>query len=345
MSQPQDQLSIIFTAPHTCEVEAHLLPQPESGQVQVHMLLSAISPGSELLVYRGLAPHDLPVDDTIGALSGNFSFPIRYGYALVGEVTALGPGVDPSWQDQLVFAFHPHASRFNAQPKDLIPLPVGISIEDAVFFPSMETALNFVLDGRPLAGEQVVVLGQGIVGLLTTALLARFPLVQLVSLDHFQLRRDASLAMGAQHSLDAADTDVLGQLREILGAVHRYDGADLLYELSGSPEAINLAIAAGGFASRIVIGSWYGQKEAHLNLGGRFHRARQQLISSQVSSMSPNLAGRWTKARRLEAAWQALLAVRPSRLITHRFPLAEASEAYQLLDRSPQSTIQIVFTQ
>jgi threonine dehydrogenase-like Zn-dependent dehydrogenase len=345
MSQVQDQLSIVFTAPHTCEVEAHQLPKPVTGQVQVHTLLSAISPGSELLVYRGLAPHDLPVDDTIEALSGGFSFPIRYGYALVGEVTALGPGVDPSLEGQQVFAFHPHESRFNAQPKDLIPLPPGISIEDAVFLPSMETALNFVLDGHPLIGEQVVVVGQGIVGLLTTALLARFPLVQLVSLDHFTLRREASLAMGAQHSLDAGGSGLLEQLREILGAVHRYDGADLVYELSGSPEALNLAIAVGGFASRIVIGSWYGQKQARLDLGGRFHRARQQLVSSQVSSLSPSLIGRWTKPRRLEAAWQGLLAIRPSRLITHRFPLAEASEAYQLLDHAPQSTIQVVFTQ
>ena len=74
-----------------------------------------------------------------------------------------------------------------------------------------------------------------------------------------------------------------------------------------------------------------------------FHRGRVSLISSQVSSMAPELTGRWTNNRRLALAWRMLRLVRPSGCITHRFPLSDAPSAYALIDASPGATIQVVF--
>ena len=120
--------------------------------------------------------------------------------------------------------------------------------------------------------------------------------------------------------------------------------ADLSIELSGSPEALNDAIALTGFSGRIVIGSWYGRKPAQLDLGGSFHRSRIKLISSQVSSISPELSGRWDKSRRFEVAWQAIQRVQPQKWITHRYSLGQAQEAYRLLDESPEEAIQVMLT-
>jgi threonine dehydrogenase-like Zn-dependent dehydrogenase len=94
----------------------------------------------------------------------------------------------------------------------------------------------------------------------------------------------------------------------------------------------------------VVIGSWYGQKRPDLNLGGRFHRSRIRLISSQVSTLAPEWTGRWSKARRLQVAWCMLEQVRPARLITHRFPLTQAAQAYALLDQHPEEAIQVLLT-
>jgi threonine dehydrogenase-like Zn-dependent dehydrogenase len=152
------------------------------------------------------------------------------------------------------------------------------------------------------------------------------------------MRRDTSLALGAQISLDPRSPDVLEQLRQL-----QPDGADLALELSGSPEALDQAIAVTGYAGRVVIGSWYGKKRAALDLGGRFHRSRIRLISSQVSSIAPELSGRWTKERRFDLAWEMLRRVQPRRLITHCLPVTEAPRAYQLLDQTPEQAIQIVF--
>ncbi len=84
--------------------------------------------------------------------------------------------------------------------------------------------------------------------------------------------------------------------------------------------------------------------KATLNLGGRFHRSRVRLIGSQVSTIPPELAGRWSKSRRYHITWQMLEEVKPARFITHRFPITQAAQAYELLDRNPEEAIQVILT-
>jgi 2-desacetyl-2-hydroxyethyl bacteriochlorophyllide A dehydrogenase len=338
------RLSVYFTGPYQVSVQEEPLPSPVDDQVVVQTLISAISPGTELLIYRGQAPTDIPVDETIPGLVGDFGFPLKYGYAVVGRVIAWGADVAPEWRNRLVFAFHPHESHFVTFPAQLTPVSPGMSPEEAAFLPNMETAVNFLMDGQPLVGEQVAVFGQGVVGLLTTALLTRFPLTRLVTLDRYPLRRGKSLEMGAHASLDPTAPDVLDQASSLVQKARFYSGADLTYELSGDPGALDQAIAVTGFNGRVIIGSWYGQKRVDLDLGGRFHRNRVRLISSQVSTIAPEWSGRWTKARRLDVARQMLQQVNPTQLITHRFPIEQASRAYALLDQHPEKAIQVMLT-
>jgi threonine dehydrogenase-like Zn-dependent dehydrogenase len=308
----------------------------------VQTIISAISPGTELLIYRGLAPADLAKDDSIAALAGDFSFPLKYGYAVVGQVVEVGRGVAPGWEDRLVFAFHPHESHFLATPDELLRLPDGLTPEDAVFFPNMETAVTFLLDGQPLLGEQVAIFGQGIVGLLLTSLLSRWPLSSLVTLDLYPKRRQISQDLGAHLSLDPSETRTPARLMAFLQGAGPYPGADLCYEISGNPAALDQAIAATAFSGRVVIGSWYGLKRSDLNLGGLFHRSRLRLIGSQVSSIAPELTGRWNKTRRYHATWQMLAQVQPARFITQRFSIDQAAQAYELIDRYPEEVVQVI---
>jgi threonine dehydrogenase-like Zn-dependent dehydrogenase len=190
-----------------------------------------------------------------------------------------------------------------------------------------------------MIGERVVVFGQGVVGLLTAAALARFPLERLATLDRYPLRQEASRQLGITACLDPAAPDTPARLHELFP-----DGADLVYELSGVPAALDAAIDIAAFSGRVVVGSWYGRKRAALNLGGKFHRSRLRLISSQVSTLNPEVTGRWTKARRFAVAWDLLRQVQPERLITHRFPISQAAEAYRRLDQEPGSAIQVLLT-
>ena len=68
-----------------------------------------------------------------------------------------------------------------------------------------------------------------------------------------------------------------------------------------------------------------------------------RLIASQVSTISPELNGRWDKSRRFDVAWKALERIKPEKWITHRFDIDNAAEAYRLLDETPQETIQVIF--
>ena len=145
-------------------------------------------------------------------------------------------------------------------------------------------------------------------------------------------------------SLDPQAAETAAELAALLEADGPYAGADLTFELSGNPCALEQAIEVTGFNGRVVIGSWYGQKTVSLNLGGRFHRSRIRLISSQVSTISDECKSRWSKSRRLQTTWQMLEQVRPAHLITHRFPLAEAAQAYALLDQRPAEAIQVMLT-
>lgn len=338
-----NRVSLFFTAPGQVSVREEPLQTSGPGQVTIRTLLTAISSGTETLLYRGQFPEDLDLDDNIDALSGAVEYPLKYGYSAVGEVIDLGQGVSPEWMGRRVFAFQPHVSHFVADLNSLQVIPAGLAMDNAVFLPNMETAVNFTMDGAPTIGEKVVVLGQGIVGLLTTALLSQHPLASLVTLDRYPLRREASLSCGASVSLDPNDTQALEVILQE-PSVEGHRGADLVFELSGDPGALNQAISMCGFNGRIVIGSWYGKKQAAIDFGGWFHRSRIKLISSQVSSIHPEYSARWDKSRRFQVAWDMLQRVTPSHLITHKFPIQEAAQAYRLLTENPGETIQIIFS-
>jgi 2-desacetyl-2-hydroxyethyl bacteriochlorophyllide A dehydrogenase len=325
--------SLYFVAPRRVEVRQEPLPTPGRGEVLVEMVRSAISPGTEMLVYRGQVPRDMPLDASISALTSTADFPLKYGYSAVGRVVGLGADAGSEWLGKLVMSLHPHESHFVAVPSELRPVPPGVSAEEATLLPTVETAVTFLMDGRPIIGEQVAVFGQGVVGLLTTALLARLPLAGLVAVDRHSLRREWSLALGAHRAIDPSVPQELRRLHSFF---------DLAYELSGSPAALDEAISATGFCGRVVIGSWYGDRRADLHLGGAFHRSRIQLVASQVSTIAPRWEGRWNLARRLEVAWRMLEELRPARLITHRFPFSRAGDAYHLIDRYPEQAVQVI---
>ena len=150
--------ALFHTAPRCVDIKEVPEPRPGAGEVLVHTLCSGISGGTERLVYRGEVPADMVLDDTIDSLGGTFSYPFAYGYACVGEVAESG---------RVVFAFHPHQDVFAARASDLIELP-AIDPASATLFPLVETALQVTLDAGSGYRDRVIVLGAGVLGLLTS---------------------------------------------------------------------------------------------------------------------------------------------------------------------------------
>ena len=334
--------AIFHTAPHTVQVREVQKGKPGAGELLVRAVCSAISPGTESLIFRGGVPEGWKKDEGLESLEGDFRYPFKYGYALVGQVVATGSREDRHWEGRRVFAFHPHQTEAVIDKRHCCLLPDGMPADRALFLANMESALNLVMDAAPLAGERGMVCGQGIVGLLTTALLSQFPLEELIAVDPIAPRRELSEKLGASLVVDPSRGRELAVLEECLFDDGQ-DGLDFAIEVSGQIEALNQAIHLCGFDSRIVVGSWYGRNAGLVDLGGHYHRRRVKLISSQVSTISPALSGRWSKGRRLNQALDWLDRIGPERFITHRFGLAECQSAFETAADRNSGGLQVIF--
>jgi len=327
--------AVWFPAAGVVEIRAE--PPRPVGQtdVRVRAIVSGVSAGSELLVYRGLAPSDLPPD--LPTVEGDFRLPIKFGYASVGRVVEVGAEVAGLEVDDMVFAHHPHQTDYVVPADFPIRIPKGLPAERGVFAANLETAATVVLDAHPRMQEAVLVVGQGIVGLLVTTLLKRVGARPVIAVDRHEHRRDAAVRAGADHALDAGD-GLVPQVLELTGG----RGVDVAVEASGSPAALQSCVDTAAFGGTVVVASWYGTREVTLALGGAFHRRRLRLVSSQVSTLDPTLSPRWIRERRTELVRTLLTELPLEDLISHRFPFSAAASAYELLETKPEECLQVV---
>ena len=327
--------AVWFPAAGVVEIRAEP-PQPVGRtDVRVRAIVSGLSAGSELLVYRGLAPSDLPPD--LPTVEGDFRLPIKFGYANVGTVVEVGAEVAGREVDDLVFAHHPHQTEYVVPVDFPIWLPKGLPVERGVFAANLETAVTVVLDAHPRMQEAVLVVGQGVVGLLVTMLLRRAGARPVIAVDLHERRRDAAVRAGADHALGPGN-GLVSQVLELTGG----RGVDVAIEASGSPAALQSCVDSAAFGGSVVVASWYGTREVTLALGGAFHRRRLRLISSQVSTLDPTLSPRWIRERRTELVRTLLTELPLEDLISHRFPFSAAASAYELLETKPEECLQVV---
>lgn len=305
----------------------HLAP----NQIEVESICSLISSGTELKIFNGSFDSESQLDVNIKGMDSSMKYPLAYGYSLVGRVVACGSDVEDAddLTGRLVFAFSPHSSRIVTDRDAVKLVPEGISAEDAIFLPSVETALSIVHDAHVRFGENVAVFGQGLIGLLVTAVLSlqtsppSSPLDgffgTVTAFDALEDRLRVAIEMGASAALDPTATAAAGPF-------------DVAIEASGNPRALQAAIDRTSDGGRVIVASWYGQQEVSLKLGINFHRSHKTIRTSQVSTMPAELTGLWSKERRFSLAWALVEAIKPSKLISKRLRLDEAQLAYELLD-------------
>ena len=325
-----------FAASRKAALRAETVAPPGPGEVRVETTASAVSAGTEMLVYRGEVPQDLPLD--LPTFAGSYDFPIKYGYATVGRILDTGPGVGHFTPGDPVFVHHPHQEAFVVPTRMLVRLPEDLDPVLGVFSANLETALNIVHDTPVRLGETALVFGQGVVGLLVALLLKSAGAEQVLVVDPLEERRRRAVDAGADGACGPEG------LQERVAGVTGGRGADVVVETSGSGAALQSAIDIVATEGMVVVASWYGTKPVTLALGGHFHRGRVRLRSSQVGRSNPELAPRWDNARRMDTVLSLLGRLELGQLITHRIPFESASEAYTLLDERPGEALQVIFT-
>jgi len=308
--------AVFHTAPRHVEIRELPEPRPTSGEVVVRTLFSGISSGTERLIYRGEVPDDLALDETISALGGVFQYPFTYGYACVGTV---------GHSDQAVFAFQPHQDLFAARASDLIPLP-DIDPAAGTLFPLAETALQVTLDAEAGYRDRVIVLGAGVLGLLTALLLQR------------QGRRPVIAEPQALRRALAGDLGVSAEAPEELAAAD----VPLVIDASANPDALATGLTMLAHEGTLLVASWFGTKPVVLPLGGAFHRRRLTIRSTQVSTIPARLSARWNLDRRRRQTLELLPELPLAQLCTHVFPFDDAPAAFRAVDEGPPELMHAV---
>jgi threonine dehydrogenase-like Zn-dependent dehydrogenase len=284
----EDMLAQAFwlVAPGRGEIRSERLPLPGPDEVRVRTLYTAISHGTESLVFRGeVPPSQYPVMRA-PFQQGEFPAPVKYGYCNVGVIEAGAP----AWLGKTVFCLYPHQDCYVVPAVAVTLVPDSVPAGRAVLAANLETALNVLWDAGPRLGDRITVIGAGVVGCLIARLAGRWPgcAVQLVDVD-------PNKAIIAE------------QLGVCFALPEQAEGQqDVIIHASGAPAGLATALGLAGFEATVVEASWFGTKAVSLPLGEDFHAKRLNLRSSQVGHIAPAQRSRWNDQRRMTMVMELL---------------------------------------
>jgi NADPH:quinone reductase-like Zn-dependent oxidoreductase len=299
----RDAVAFWVRAPNVGELRSQVLRAPGPGEVLVQTLRSAVSRGTEALVFRGEVPARLRATMRAPFQEGEFPGPVKYGYLNVGVVEE-GPA---RLVGRTVFSLYPHQSRFIVPAEAVTVVPEGVPAARAVLAGSVETALNALWDAPPLLGDCAAVVGAGLVGCCVARLLARIPGVSVTVVDVAGERADIAAALGVAFARpEEAPTD-----------------QDVVFHTSATAAGLQTALDLAAADTSVLELSWYGDRRVEVSLGGRFHTDRLGLRASQVGTVASPRRGRRTTRERLALALELLQDPAFDALLTGTAPLAD----------------------
>ena len=239
-----------------------------SNEIVVKTLFSGISYGTEKLVYSGKVPKSQRNLMKCPYQEGDFGNDIKYGYINVGKVV----DGDKSYLGNNIFSLYPHQDFYKIPSNEALIIPNKIPLSRCLLIPNLETAINAVWDTLPSAGDRILVIGAGIVGLLTAYLINKIPGVNLFIVDKDSSKRKITKKLGIK----------------FLDTIPKKFDARFIYECTGDHRILNLLKNNITVNSTICVLSWYGDKKSDIALGENFFSKRAKLIMSQVSKISPS---------------------------------------------------------
>jgi hypothetical protein len=307
------------TGPGRGEIRPEPLGRCGAGEALVRTIYSAVSRGTEALVFGGHVPPSEYDRMRCPHQAGGFPSPVKYGYASVGRVLD-GP---EALRGRVVFCLYPHQTAFIVPEADVVCVPDDVPPARAVLAASMETALNAIWDARPLAGDRISVVGAGVIGCLCAYLARQIPGTEVELIDVQSQRARVADAM----RLSFADPAQAGRERDIV--VHA----------SGTEAGLRTALSLAAVDATILELSWFGDAAVALPLGEAFHARRLDLRSSQVGTVSPRARSRWTRRGRLDLAVRLCAAPSLDALVGEECDFEDLPETMARIARATGATL------
>jgi 2-desacetyl-2-hydroxyethyl bacteriochlorophyllide A dehydrogenase len=315
-----------FSAPQKVAIRSgEELGPVQEGQVRARAIASGVSQGTELLLYRGEGPE--PFDPSLDA-PGTPTYPRRYGYAWVGDVVESRAEGLPA--GSRIFSLAPHGDEHLVGALDARLIPHAVPPARATLAANLETAVTVIWDAELSLGDNVVVVGGGIVGLLCGWLARRAGARRVRLVEPSPRRRGAALALGIDEAVSPEHDEPQGD-------------QDVVIEATGNPASLDRAISHAGRDAVIVVASFYGERKSVVSLGSAFHRRRLDMKASQVSHIPPRKTARWTGERRFAFVLDLLGESQLDALIDRPTPFDQAPTAYAELARDPGASLHTVF--
>jgi predicted dehydrogenase/threonine dehydrogenase-like Zn-dependent dehydrogenase len=263
------------------------------------------------------------------------------GYSAAGIVAGVGEGVSGfRVGDRVACAgagFASHAEAISVPQNLCVRLPDGVSFEHGAFGTLGAIALQGVRLAAPTLGESAVVIGLGLLGQITVQLLrANGCRVFGIDLD------ESKLQLARQLGADACSNP--GDARQLVKEWSRGRGADavLITAATMSNEPVELAGDLSRAKGRVVVVGLVGMdvprnayylKELSLQVSMSYGPGRYDAEYEERGHDYPFSYVRWTEGRNIEAFLDLVAdkSVDVERLITHRFPIERAEDAYKLI--------------
>ncbi|TAK14549.1 MAG: hypothetical protein EPO32_01270 [Anaerolineae bacterium] len=335
-------------------------PTPKPGQALVRTAASLVSAGTERMLVefagksllgKAQARPDLVrqmldkarregILSTLEAAFNRLDQPLPLGYSSAGTIVSLGAGVTGFQPGDRVacagggWAVH---AEYAAVPANLLAkLPDNVDFDSAAFATLGAIAMHgFRLSGAAL-GDSVAVIGLGLLGLLTVEIAhAAGCRVLGIDLDPARVALAASLGATAAHRPDAeAAATAFAQSRGVDAVLICADTeSDDPVELAGEIARDRAKVVAVGAVGLNVPRRTYYAKELDLIISRSYGPGRYDPAYEEGGADYPAAYVRWTAGRNLQAFVDLLgagkLDVTP--IITHRFPVADAPAAYDLI--------------
>ncbi len=340
---------VVFAAAREATVESVPIGAPGPGQILVRGEWSLISTGTEMTAYTG----DFPRGES--AWGTYVRYPFHPGYSLVGVVEAAGEGAGAG-VGQRVAVEAAHASHVlvdapgpeaaaggegRHSPSAVLPVPDGVAPEEATFQTLARIVLNGLRLAEPELGESVAVIGCGLLGQLAIRFARLAGAMPVVAVDLSRARLERALASGADVALEADDGDLPAALRATTGGRL----ADAVIDVTGAPASFVTATRLARDMGRVVLlGSPRGPVTVDLHddvhsRGLRVIGAHASTTPRRETPLTP-----WTMRRNAELFFALVQAGRLSvaDLISHRFALAGAKDAYARLDEDRASAMGVL---
>ncbi len=309
-----------------------------------------------------LGPNDVWVETQITALKigtdrGNYEgaeqvpgapdFPRWVGDSSLGVVRAVGREVARFSPGDRVFARKSHQSDYIATESEaIVKIPEDVASEDAVYLGLYHVSALSYWRAHYQAGENVAVIGVGLLGLADVALGRAFG-ARVIAVGNSRLRLEMAEKMGADLTVMSDDPNLSDRISEFTGK----EGVDLVILTANPWPAYRVAMDVVRFNGRVAILGLPGRGESSLDFNPLdmewFYAKSLTLIAASmpVTSFYPVDGDRFDLVRSAPTLLKLMAqgVVEPKRLITDRLACERIQEAYEMAYRREKSMMGVLF--